>query len=462
MIKLILGPPGSGKTTTLLNYLKEHIKTTDINKIAYVSFTKAAINEVQIRVGRKDLPYFRTLHSTCFRLLALNRNQMVNNHYQDIFNRAMEQKGYYIDFELTENINERNLPLYMYHLAVNKCQSLEEIHYKNEYDFDLTLDTLQKIIYLYKDFKGYYRIFDFNDLLAYVILQGYTLHNTIDTVFLDEAQDFTPLQWQVFWQLFGKCKNIYICGDDDQSIFEWSGVDISKFTHVQHDIKQTLDITHRLPKNILQFSKKIITKIPDNQRYTKKIETKKPKGILKTIHHINDLDFSNNESWLFLVRNIYLAQHWQTYLMEYGLPFLYFGKRSIEKNDYNLIRMWETIRKNPTLLDPQNKHLLSEYISEFDIKKEWYFAFNKMDINTANYYRACLRNRQSLSQFKIEVTTIHRVKGREADNVVILPDFSRKTENNLEKEHRVFYVAVTRAKKNLYLMEPQTNLYYEY
>ena len=71
-----------------------------------------------------------------------------------------------------------------------------------------------------------------------------------------------------------------------------------------------------------------------------------------------------------------------------------------------------------------------------------------------------MRNEEKLSQApRIKLSTIHAAKGGEATNVLIILDNTKKireaTENNLDKqdeEHRVWYVGVTRAKQNLYIM----------
>lgn len=65
----------------------------------------------------------------------------------------------------------------------------------------------------------------------------------------------------------------------------------------------------------------------------------------------------------------------------------------------------------------------------------------------------------------VEINTIHATKGREADNVVVLPDITETTYKgmlkDMDNEHRVFYVAVTRARKNLYIHSPTTNRFYQ-
>jgi superfamily I DNA/RNA helicase len=72
MRTIVLGPPGTGKTTTLLNKVDDYLKKTDPDKIGYFAFTQKAAHEARDRAIKKfnltedDLPYFRTLHSlTC-------------------------------------------------------------------------------------------------------------------------------------------------------------------------------------------------------------------------------------------------------------------------------------------------------------------------------------------------------------------------------------------------------------
>ena len=69
MKTIVLGPPGTGKTHTLLEQVETYLKNTDPDKIGYFAFTKKASNEAKERAMKKfnysedDLPYFRTLHS---------------------------------------------------------------------------------------------------------------------------------------------------------------------------------------------------------------------------------------------------------------------------------------------------------------------------------------------------------------------------------------------------------------
>src|SRR5210317_433520 len=77
MKTIILGPPGTGKTTTLLNLVDQFIQQgVRPKKIGYFSFTKKAAQEAKTRAELKfnlnpdsDLIHFRTLHSLAFKLV---------------------------------------------------------------------------------------------------------------------------------------------------------------------------------------------------------------------------------------------------------------------------------------------------------------------------------------------------------------------------------------------------------
>ena len=93
MIKKIFGPPGTGKTTTLLNLVDEYIKKgTSLNRIGYFAFTRKAANEAKERMldkhpdlNKKDLRYFQTLHSFAFHTLGMSEeNVMQPVHYEQI------------------------------------------------------------------------------------------------------------------------------------------------------------------------------------------------------------------------------------------------------------------------------------------------------------------------------------------------------------------------------------------
>ena len=85
MKTIILGPPGTGKTTTLLNLVDQFIQQgVRPKQIGYFSFTRKAAREAATRAAEKfgldvenDLENFRTLHSFAFRRLAMTKEKMM-------------------------------------------------------------------------------------------------------------------------------------------------------------------------------------------------------------------------------------------------------------------------------------------------------------------------------------------------------------------------------------------------
>jgi DNA helicase II / ATP-dependent DNA helicase PcrA len=50
-----------------------------------------------------------------------------------------------------------------------------------------------------------------------------------EVIFIDEAQDLSPIQWKMFDVLKSKSKDVFLAGDDDQAIFAWAGADVNRF-----------------------------------------------------------------------------------------------------------------------------------------------------------------------------------------------------------------------------------------
>ena len=94
-MNIIVGPPGTGKTTRLLSLVEEHLETTSPENIGYFAFTNRASDEAKSRANLKfnldndSLPYFRTLHSLAFQQLGMSRSQVFNEEQRREFGNLM-------------------------------------------------------------------------------------------------------------------------------------------------------------------------------------------------------------------------------------------------------------------------------------------------------------------------------------------------------------------------------------
>lgn len=153
-------------------------------------------------------------------------------------------------------------------------------------------------------------------------------------------------------------------------------------------------------------------------------------------------------SWLVLARNAYL-------LKEVEDECLYQG-------------YWFETRLGP----PVPQKLIREIVAHEQARKQgsgqpvWYEAMSEVTLDQREYVRAMLRRGEAVTkQPRIRLSTIHGAKGGEADNVLLLTDVSSKAyqqqQRNPDDENRVLYVALTRAKERLHIVQPSTNLHME-
>ena len=173
MKTIVLGPPGTGKTWTLLNKVEDYLKNTDPDKVGYFAFTRKAANEAKGRAMDKfnlsedDLPYFRTLHSLAFRRLGINKNQvMQKRHYEDLgkkLNLFIDYNEY--DEEETGIFTTKSDYLRLIHLAKLREISLEKQFKFGEHNTEVDYDTLVHLSEELQRYKKEYGLVDFNDMI---------------------------------------------------------------------------------------------------------------------------------------------------------------------------------------------------------------------------------------------------------------------------------------------------------
>ena len=115
-------------------------------------------------------------------------------------------------------------PALVYELECFKDYFPFEYKYLSKKD---NLDVFLRKIDTYEHYKKDSFI-DFTDMIERAIDE--VDFPPLEVLILDEAQDFTPLQWSVIYKMVDKVKRIYLAGDDDQGIYKWNGADPKYFT----------------------------------------------------------------------------------------------------------------------------------------------------------------------------------------------------------------------------------------
>ena len=171
----LYGPPGTGKTTKLLSYVKTFLKLgTPIDKIGYFAFTTKAANEAIDRMldyhtafSRKNLKYFRTLHSLAFTQLGLNKSQvMQEEHYEDIGKKIGIEVTVYSDGQEKTGFVDSNSEFFN---LINAAR-IKGITIEEEYNTDMYSQDLDKrILNILKDevdnYKQAFKLVDFTDMI---------------------------------------------------------------------------------------------------------------------------------------------------------------------------------------------------------------------------------------------------------------------------------------------------------
>lgn len=189
-VKVLLAVAGSGKTSTLVKYIEEELKTRRPEEIAFVTFTKKGADEGLRRVCDKfcltpeDLPYFRTLHSLTFHALNLKVNQVFSALDQKEFNKTY---GYYVNrVEVNKGkAHPTKDSLYLDYYDLERSNALTS---KQIAESDIDVGYYRSLVRKYEDFKASKCAVDFFDCLIKYVQEGDSLPCKV--VMIDEC--FSP------------------------------------------------------------------------------------------------------------------------------------------------------------------------------------------------------------------------------------------------------------------------------
>ena len=281
---LVIAGPGSGKTTVLTARIRNLIEEYSVNpaNILVITFTKAAANEMKSRfnnmMGRSTNVTFGTFHAVFFMILRAAYNYSVDSIIkedvrQNIIKQAIERSRLEPDDlnEMISNITGEISRVKTEAIDINAYYSAScpEEEFRDIYKY--YVKTLKKM-----------GLIDFDDMLLYCHELLTTRRDILakwqqkyQYILIDEFQDINKIQYDIIKLLAKPQDNLFIVGDDDQSIYGFRGSKPEIMLNFDKDYQDTdkviLDTNYRSTGNIVSAAGKVIAH--NKVRFAKNINT---------------------------------------------------------------------------------------------------------------------------------------------------------------------------------------------
>lgn len=488
---IYFGPPGTGKTTTLLARLEEHLRAgIPAERIAFLTFTRRARTEAVQRVERvlgikaRDLPYFRTIHSMAFRALKLKEGDVMGRKQLAVFGDGMGVT--FGDVSATEHAAEglASASKGDHLLALDNLARLRGVPVQRvwrEANSPHEWPEVDQFVRSYERFKRTHGYLDFTDVLSEFVRAGLRL--PVDVAFIDEAQDLSALQWFAALSATEDAAHQHIAGDDDQAIYRWAGADVATFMELTGE-RIVLDHSYRLPRAVHTVASRIVSRI--KTRVPKQFSSRDADGRVLRHATLDGVRIEKGQQWLFLVRNRYMLASLRSHLDAHGVVYAAHGASSIVPSERDAIYTWERLRAGREVDAIAARDLYEKLRSKTQVRHgfktlpgladdervtlealktnhglladgAWFDVLTTIPVERRSYYRRLLRSSATLRiEPQVQLETVHGAKGAEADFVALFTEQSRRTWDEAQKEpddeHRVWYVGATRAREELHIV----------
>lgn len=321
---------------------------------------------------------------------------------------------------------------------------------KDSFSKDRTIAFLKIVEEIYNDYEAYLlkiKKIDFNDMINKasdcIVKNGLDLHYKY--IIVDEYQDTSFTRYNLLRNICDSIgAKIMVVGDDWQSIYSFSGCDVNIFTKFDNffDVCETryIEKTYRNSQQLIDASSNFVMKNPDQTRK----ELKSSKSLKYPIKLVNfDNDFDEILKFELIIKNIINQSTFK------NKKILILGRNN--KDIFNLLK---------------NFNVENEYG-----KRKFEILGDEDKLRRNKFVKIVYRESPDVN---IEYRTVHQSKGLECDNVILINlknwkagfpnkmvddpvlNFVKRNGDSFSyaEERRLFYVALTRTKNNVYLLAP--------
>lgn len=281
---LVLAGPGSGKTFVITQRIQYLIKRHQISPshILVITFTKAAAQQMQERFmklsgGQGAAVTFGTFHSIFFRILKYAYNYNASNIAREeqrvaVLRELISQNQIEVESEM-EFVQE-----ILAEIGVLKNERIDPKHYHGKNCSD---EIFQKLYYGYEEQMRNLNLVDFDDmlLLTWELLSARSdilkvWQDKYQYILVDEFQDVNRVQYDTLRLLAEPRRNLFIVGDDDQSIYRFRGSKPEIMLGFKRDYPECkeifLNVNYRCNANIVHAAANVIAH--NKVRFPKQVE----------------------------------------------------------------------------------------------------------------------------------------------------------------------------------------------
>jgi superfamily I DNA/RNA helicase len=452
---IIPGPPGTGKTYHLINnYLKKELEEhkTSSDKIAYLTFSNAATNEAKKRITSafptiKEFPYICTMHSLGTRQLNIDTNtQLLKDEKWNAFKnfsqicKDLSFDSYFDPY--TEAITYKND--HMKVIEYSRCKKISIMDAAIELDKHHTIDIwlTEQIEADLRSYKQQTGMIEYSDMIKQFIEKDKC--PPLIVVFLDEAQDLNPLQWEMFNYIESRCERSYIAGDDDQTIYTFQGADPNIFINLSGQMDPRIE-SRRCPRVVHRKALDILQHVEN--RMIKSWLPRDAEGKIFEDQTLDNIDFSKGE-WMIIARTNQMLNPIKSHLTSLNLRFDSKTNVLLSPELLKAYQTWVRLNQGATVGAEEAKSIYKVLTVDKNLVKYKFSSGNSLDVadfvdlddlmldhgllvsgsweqlnfkeDTKLYIKSLLENGDDLFKpARIKVSTIHGVKGEECENVVL-------------------------------------------
>lgn len=346
---MALAGPGSGKTTAMVHRIRYLIEEADVSPagILVITFTRASAREMEERFyklmgGSECQCTFGTFHSIFFYILKMAYGYRSNNILSEeekfsIIRDIIRSKQLEYDDE-EEVVSE-----IIHEIGMMKGDMIPLEHF---YSACVGEDVFRQVYREYESRVTSMGKLDFDDMMVYCyellkerpdILKN--LQKRYTHILVDEFQDINKIQYEITKMLAAPQNNLFIVGDDDQSIYGFRGARPEIMLHFPEDFENAettlLDVNYRCNRNITEGAVRVISN--NKIRFEKKLVSARDYEEPVRIHHMKTRQEENQHvleqireyqkngipfsEMAIILRTNVQARNIVHKLMEYNIPF---------------------------------------------------------------------------------------------------------------------------------------------